>query len=78
MNKSDKAKIERAGRSVLLLWKELIDKSNGDCWYEVRARQAYQDSINAMKAAGLISNYNLDTCTVVVCDNKAKKSLTKN
>lgn len=43
---------------ILWLWRELIraDKE-GRGWHELRARQAYQDAILAMKRHGLISDY---------------------
>ena len=55
-----------AAHWILLLWKECIDESNGDCWYKQQARQAYQDSIIQMKRGGLFDNYDVVRCKVEI------------
>jgi hypothetical protein len=66
MNKGDKIKVIRAATSILNMWSVTIDDSNGDVWYKYDARQAYQDSLESMKHAGLISNYNVVKKTVTL------------
>lgn len=57
-------RIIRLATGILHLWKALIDQSNGDPWFAHQARQAHQDTLNAMKNYGLIADFDLGKMTI--------------
>lgn len=76
MNKRDKFAIIKHALSMLTLWKELNDaaveagenydwpKDKSTSWYELRARQAYHDSLISLKFQGLIDGYDCEKVRV--------------
>ncbi len=68
LNRSEKQRIANHALGLMKLWRTLIDKSNGDCWYEATARQAYQDCMNSLKANKFITDYNIRDVTVTLAD----------
>lgn len=52
-------KVARAANAILWLWKQLVDQSQGDCWFKHDARSAFQDSIICMRTCGLIEDYDV-------------------
>lgn len=59
-------KVIQHANAMLWLWKELVDRSNGNSWFEVTARQAYQDCLNSLKYLGLIEDYDVTKVQVKV------------
>ena len=59
-------KIARSATSIMALWVDLIRRSNGDCWYQVHARQAFQDSLRAMEHHKLIDDFDIEKFAVKV------------
>lgn len=49
--------IATTANDILWLWRELILEGNE--WHEVKAKQSYHDALNAMKANGLIEDFDV-------------------
>ncbi len=57
MNNTDRWNIEKTARGILNMAYTLHTLSKGDKWYRFDARQAYKDSLEAMKYNHLILDY---------------------
>ncbi|TRZ51291.1 MAG: hypothetical protein D4S01_05100 [Dehalococcoidia bacterium] len=70
--RTTKSAVAQAGNNILRMWKEVIDEAKvradpgKECWYRHDIRQGYQDSMNALKHARLITDYNVETCEVTL------------
>ena len=70
--KATKSAVAKAGNAILRMWKEVLVEAKvkaepgKEFWYRHDIRQGYQDSLNALKWAGLITDYNVETCEVTL------------
>lgn len=76
MNKQDKTNVAHTANDILWLWREVIqeaDRNEPDearrCWYKHGVRQAYQDTLQAMKRHGLIEDYDVVKVAVKIDGN---------
>lgn len=53
--------IQNTAQTILKLWTDLIDASNGDVWFKCEARQAYRDCLEIMIQNDLIEGYSVIT-----------------
>lgn len=64
-----KTAIACCANDILWLWNDLIkeaEASERPMWHKIDARQAYQDSLNSMKANGLIEDYDVVSIRVKI------------
>lgn len=58
--------VGKAALQIAYMWQRLADEAKGDPWYKHEARQAYRDSLQALKNCDLIYDFSIHPPQVVV------------